>query len=71
MKNLIKQVISRLDFGLRQFSNTLNLYGDEMLTKEWNTMPVYIDSEYADGGSSNPIYDRDISDLTEQGWETL
>ena len=70
-KNQKPAIISRLDFGLRQFSNTLNLYGDEMMTKEWNTMPVYIDSEYMDGGASNPLYDRDVSDLMEQGWETL
>lgn len=70
-KNQKPAIISRLDFGLRQFSNTLNLYGDEMLTKEWSTLPVYIDSEYMDNGPSNPLYDRDISDLMEQGWETL
>ena len=70
-KNQKPAIISRLDFGLRQFSNTLNLYGDEMMTEEWNTLPVYIDSEHMDGGASNPLYDRDVSDLMEQGWETL
>jgi len=70
-KNQKPAVISTLDFGLRQFSNTLNLYGDEMMTEEWNTLPVYIDSEHMDGGASNPLYDRDVSDLMEQGWETL
>ena len=70
-KNQKPAVISRLDFGLRQFSNTLSLYGDETITKEWNTMPVYIDSETLDGAGGNPLYDRDVSDLMEQGWETL
>ena len=63
-------VISRLDFGLRQFSNTLSLYNDEMLTSEWSTMPVYIDSETMTG-SVNPVYGRDITDLQDNGWEIL
>lgn len=63
-------VISRLDFGLRQFSNTLSLYNDEMLTSEWSTMPVYIDSETMTG-SVNPMYGRDITDLQDSGWEIL
>lgn len=70
-KNSKPAVISRLDFGLRQFSNTLSLYGDEMLTSEYNAMPVYIDSETMDGSGVGSMYDHDLNDLNEQGWEIL
>lgn len=62
-------VIRRLDYGYRQFSDTLSLYGDENYNTH-NSMPLYIDSETLDG-SGNGMVDQEIVSLNEQGWTIL
>ena len=70
-KNSKPAVISRLDFGLRQFSNTLSLYGDEMQTSEYNILPVYIDSETIEGKGGGSMLNNDMTELNQNGWEVL
>lgn len=62
-------LLRRLDYGTRQFSNTLSLYDDQASTT-YNTMPIYIDSETIDG-TNNTYVDQEIVSLQEQGWTTL
>ena len=63
-------VIRRLDYGLRQFSNTLSLYNDESEIGAYSSLPIYIDSETVDGSQTNMV-DMELSDLQQQGWEIL
>lgn len=62
-------LIRRLDYGYRQFSDTLSLYGDENYNTH-NSMPIYIDSETLDGGMPGMV-DQEIGSLNEQGWTIL
>lgn len=63
-------VIRRLDYGLRQFSNTLSLYNDESEIGTYNSLPIYIDSETVDGAQASMV-DMELNDLQQQGWEIL
>lgn len=60
-------IISRLDYGERYFSNTLSSYPDE-LKSNYSTLPIYIDS---DTGEEPTFYDKEVTDLQEQGWTFL
>ena len=62
-------VIRRLDYGYRQFSDTLSLYGDENYNTH-NSMPIYIDSETLDGTTPGMV-GQEIVSLNEQGWTIL
>lgn len=62
-------MIRRLDYGYRQFSDTLSLYGDENYNTH-NSMPIYIDSETLDGATPGMV-DQEIVSLNEQGWTIL
>ena len=70
-KNNKPAIIERTDFGERSFSGTLSLYGDERLTENYSTLPIYIDSETMDGGSEMTFQERDVLDLESQGWKFL
>ena len=62
--------MKRLDYGLRQFSNTLSLYSDENEASGYTAMPLYIDSDTF-GSNGQSIQDQEFSELQEQGWEIL
>lgn len=68
-KNNKPAVIRRLDYGLRQFSNTLNLYADER-NSSFDAPPIYIDSETLDQSEST-MFDHEVADLEQQGWTFL
>lgn len=68
-KNNKPAVIRRLDYGLRSFSNTLNLYADERNTS-FEAPPIYIDSETLDQ-TQGTMQDHEIADLEQQGWTFL
>ena len=57
-----------LDWGTRQFSNTLSLYGNER-ENTYSALPLYIESENM--GESPSYMDQEMSDLSEQGWTVL
>lgn len=61
-------LIRRLDYGYRQFSNTLSLFDDKANTT-YNTMPIYIDSETFD--NNNTLADQEVDSLQQQGWTIL
>ena len=63
-------LIKRLDYGLRQFSDTLSLYNDENPANTYSSLPVYIDSETM-GGFETTMADMEMNDMTENGWEIL
>lgn len=69
-KNNRPAVMKRLDYGLRQFSNTLSLYSDENEASGYTAMPIYIDSDTF-GSDGQSIQDQEFNDLQEQGWEIL
>ena len=69
-KNNKPAVLSRLDYGIRNFSDTLGLYGNERDKDRYSAMPIYIDSETM-GGSEIDYVDRDIQELESQGWNLL
>jgi len=60
-------IIDRLDYGERYFSNTLSMYQDEVRSN-YSTLPIYIDS---DNGDDPTFYDKEVTDLQEQGWTFL
>jgi hypothetical protein len=65
-KNNKPAELGMLDFGTRQFSNTLSLYGNERDNDRYSALPLYIDSETIDGVDQN--HPQEILDLQEQGW---
>ena len=65
-KNNKPAELGLLDFGVRQFSNTLSLYGNERDQNRFSALPLYIDSETF--GETDPNFNQEISDLQEQGW---
>lgn len=69
-KNNKPAIISRLDYGTRNFSGTLNGYANENIENGYSSLPIYIDSETMHGGG-NTFYDHDMIELQEHGWETL
>ena len=69
-KNNKPAVLNRLDFGVRNFSDTLSMYGNERDQNRYSSLPLYIDSETM-GGSSNQYIDKEMVDLQEQGWTFL
>lgn len=68
-KNNKPAVIKNLDYGLRQFSNTLSLYNDEKLGGS-STLPIFMDSEYLPGNDPT-TGDAGMDDLQQQGWTFL
>ena len=68
-KNNKPAVLRRLDYGLRSFSNTLNLYADEN-NNTFGAPPIYIDSETLDQNDTT-MFDHEVSDLEQQGWTFL
>lgn len=69
-KNNKPAVLNRMDFGVRNFSDTLSMYGNERDQNRYSSLPLYIDSETMDG-SSNQYIDKEMVDLQEQGWTFL
>jgi hypothetical protein len=61
-------ILSRLDFGYRQFSNTLSMYNDENASTG-SALPIYIDSETLEPGEDH--LPEEVVDLQEQGWTFL
>ena len=68
-KNNKPAVIKNLDYGLRQFSNTLSLYNDEKLGGG-STLPIFMDSEYLPGDGPG-TGDSGVDELQQQGWTFL
>jgi hypothetical protein len=67
-KNNKPAELGRLDWDIRQFSNTLSLYGNEK-ENTYSALPLYIESENM---GENPSYmDQEMNDLTGQGWTVL
>ena len=69
-KNNKPAVLGRLDFGVRNFSDTLSLYGNERDQNKYSSLPIYIDSETMDG-PQDTYFDKEMIDLQEQGWTFL
>lgn len=69
-KNNKPAVISRLDYGVRNFSGTLNGYTDENIGTNYSSLPIYIDSETLNG-RNDTFMDHDMNELQEHGWEIL
>ena len=67
-KNNKPAVLARLDYGIRNFSDTLSMYGNERENK-YSALPLYIDSETI--GSDPSYQDQEIMDLQQQGWTYL
>jgi hypothetical protein len=61
-------ILSRLDYGYRQFSNTLSTYSDKNATTG-SALPIYIDSETLDQNENHTP--EEVVDLQEQGWTFL
>jgi hypothetical protein len=61
-------ILSRLDYGYRQFSNTLSTYSDKNATTG-SALPIYIDSETLDQNENQTP--EEVVDLQEQGWTFL
>jgi hypothetical protein len=69
-KNNKPAVLGSIDFGVRNFSDTLSLYGNEREQNRYSALPIYIDSETMEGSTTSYV-DKDLSDLQEQGWTYL
>lgn len=69
-KNNKPAMISRLDYGVRNFSGTLNGYTDENLGTNYSSLPIYIDRETLNG-RNDTFMDHDMNELQEHGWEVL
>jgi len=68
-KNNKPAELGRLDFGYRQFSDTLSLYSNEKQQNKYSALPIYMDSENFDNTSeaNNP----ELEEMQEQGWTTV
>lgn len=67
-KNNKPLMIQSLDYGTRQFSDTIGTYTNE--NSNYSTLPVYIDSDtYLNEETTEQ--QRDMVDLSEQGWTLL
>ena len=58
--------LGMLDFGVRQFSDTLSLYGNERDKDRFSALPLYIDSEMF--GETDMNVNQEMVNLQEQGW---
>jgi hypothetical protein len=67
-KNNKPLMIESLDFGTRQFSDTIGTYANE--NANYSTLPVYIDSEKLPGQETSH-QNLEIGSLEEQGWSIL
>ena len=67
-KNNKPAMIRSLDYGLRQFSNTLSMYNNEAAAT-YSAMPIYIDSETM--SEKQTIQEQEVTDLEQQGWTFL
>lgn len=70
-KNNKPVMLSHLDYGTRQFSNSLSLYSNESDTNSYSSMPIYIDSEPFDDTGGRTNMDHDVQELIDQGWERI
>jgi hypothetical protein len=61
-------MIESLDYGTRQFSDTIGSYTNE--NANYSTLPVYIDSERLPGQEASQ-QNQEMTGLEEQGWMTL
>ena len=61
-------MIQSLDYGTRQFSDTIGSYANE--NANYSTLPIYIDSDtYLNDETTQQ--QRDMIDLNQQGWTLL
>ena len=69
-KNNKPSIIESIDYGYKTFSGTLNSYGESNGENEFNTLPIYIDSEKLENDNKTH-QDFEIDNLEQQGWEIL
>ena len=67
-KNNKPLIIQSLDYGTRQFSDTIGSYANE--NANYSTLPIYIDSDTFLNEETTQ-QQRDMIDLSEQGWTLL
>jgi hypothetical protein len=68
-KNNKPAELGRLDYGYRQFSDTLSLYSNEKQQNKYSALPIYMDSENFD--NTDEANNPELEEMQEQGWTTV